>query len=136
MRFTLGQTPDFARRYPATSARPPATTSHTTFSILFLFPFSHSPAKSPRIIVPSVGMKLSVAYPPPLVLKGSPCPRTLGISRTKRSSNAHARLLFLFQCAAKPSNPCVFSQSADTPTAAYSKSGPGSGYQANAPQYP
>ena len=56
-------------------------------------PLSHSPARSPSIMVPSVGIKLSVDQPPSL--------KTKGCSRGKRfknqTSKAHARLEFLFQ---------------------------------------
>ena len=55
--------------------------------------FNSFPANSPRIIVPNVGIKLSVAYPPPFARKG--------FSRGNRFKNhlskAQARLVFLFQ---------------------------------------
>src|SRR3982751_822169 len=59
---------------------------------------SQPPAIRPRIIVPSVGMKLRVAYPPAL--------QTNGLARGERLRNhvskAQARLLFLFQWAMNP----------------------------------
>ncbi len=49
-------------------------------------------------MVPSVGMKLSVRYPPELNTK-----RLVRGKRFKNhTSNAWPRLLFLFQCAANP----------------------------------
>jgi hypothetical protein len=43
-------------------------------------------------------MKLRVAYPPPLKANG----RSRGKRFRNHTSNAQARLLFLFQCAANP----------------------------------
>src|SRR5438309_2199061 len=113
MRLTLGHIPYLSSRNPAASDAPPATTSHSTFFDFELPLFSQPPAISPRIIVPSVGMKLSVAYPPELNTNGS----LRGNRLRNHVSNAQARLLFLFQCAANPVKPYWLSQSGETPTA-------------------
>jgi hypothetical protein len=49
-------------------------------------------------MVPSVGMKLSVAYPPPLYFE----PPSGGKRFRNQVSKDQARLVFLFQCAANP----------------------------------
>ena len=83
---------------PAAMPMAPATISHVIFSRAVLSLFITLPACRPRIIVPSVGMKLSVAYPPPLNLN-----HPSGGNRFRNHvSKAHARLVFLFQWAAKP----------------------------------
>src|SRR5690242_11705418 len=106
--------PYLSSRKPAASETPPATTSHRIFFDLDASFFSQPPAMSPKIIVPSVGMKLRVAYPPPLNWNGS----FVGNRLRNHVSNFQARLLFLFQCAANPEKPCSRSHSAGTPTAA------------------
>ena len=76
----------------------PAITSPRNFCSLDPLPLSHSPARSPSIIVPSVGMKLRVDQPPSL--------KTKGCSRGKRfknqTSKAHERFEFLFQWERNP----------------------------------
>jgi len=64
MRFTTGQ----MWKVPAPSQGNPATPGISNFrhGDLGRDSRNHVPAISPRIIVPSVGMKLSVRYPPEL----------------------------------------------------------------------
>ena len=76
----------------------PAATSHAIFPRGVRSPRTTRPASRPRIIVPSVGMKLRVAYPPPLK-RNQPS----GGNRFRNQvSNAQARFVFLFQWAANP----------------------------------
>src|SRR5215475_5682351 len=121
MRFTTGQTPSHPISQPLNNPISPAHTNHFTLPYGSRLLRNTLPAIKPRIIVPSVGMKLSVAYPPPL--------NANGLSRGKRfrnhTSNRHARFVFLFQCAANPLIQC--GQSFGTPTVVVSKSGAGRG---------
>src|SRR5204862_7192630 len=90
------------------------------------------PAIRPRIIVPSVGMKLSVRYPPELYTKE--------LSRGNRFRNHWSKRLpklqFLFQCAANPVKLCCAFHVAGTPTPCQSKFAGAAGYRAHASQYP
>src|SRR5580658_1138188 len=97
MRFTIGQTPVTCRRTPAARRSTPAITNRLT-GIFGAAARNHSPARRPRRMVPSVGMKLSVRYPPSLNANRE------GRGRRFRNhtSNAWPRLLFLFQWEAKP----------------------------------
>src|SRR5262245_1387250 len=119
MRFTTGQTPKSPINQPLIRPIRPATTNHFTLPRGSRLLRNTLPAINPRIIVPSVGMKLSVEYPPHL--------NENGFSRGKRfrnhTSNRHARFVFLFQCAANPLIQC--GQSLGTPTVVVSKSGGG-----------
>src|ERR1017187_3712239 len=95
MRFTIGQNPSQPSAAPAAKPMIPAIASHLTLADGARSLLSTPPAIKPSIIVPSVGMKLNVAYPPSL--------KTNFVSRGNRFRNhvskAQARLLFLFQCA-------------------------------------
>ena len=91
----------------------PAMASQRIFPAASREPRSTPPAISPRIIVPRVGMKLSVGYPPSFTSHGLARGNQFRITR----SAAQAKLLFFCQWAANPDNPCSFSQSADTATA-------------------
>src|ERR1700719_3168403 len=96
--FTTGQTPSQPSAAPLKSPITPAVASHLILAMFERALRSTPPAIKPRIIVPRVGIKLSVAYPPSLKAKGF----SRGNKFKNQVSNAHARLLFLFQCAAKP----------------------------------
>src|SRR5262249_61336155 len=120
IRLTLGQIPVTSSPHPAARRSTPTAANRRTFNHGLPGSRSHCPAISPRSMVPSVGMKLSVAYPPPLWVNG--CAREK--SFRNHTSNAHARLLFLSQWAASP---VKCHQSAGTPTAFQSKSEGGSG---------
>src|SRR4030095_16399414 len=132
IRFTTGQRPSAPKSQPAARAITPATTSHRTFVDEERSLRRTPPASRPKIIVASVGMKLSAAEPPPFARNG--------FSRGKRLRNqvskAHARFAFFVQCAANPLKPCAWSHAALTPTRAKSKSFPGSGNRAKAIEYP
>ena len=93
MRFTTGQMPSAPSRAPAARAITPAEASHFTLDHEGRSLRSRPPAIRPRIMVPSVGMKLRVAYPPPLKRKGF----ERGNKLSNQVSKAQARLLFLFQ---------------------------------------
>src|SRR5215472_13131570 len=92
----------------------------------------HIPAIRPKIMVPSVGIKLSVKYPPSLYSNR--------LSRGKRFRNHWSKrfpkLKFLFQCAAKPVKLCAAFHSGETPTVFQSKFRGAAGYTAQASQYP
>src|SRR6201998_1779313 len=98
MRFTIGQIPAHWQISPSNTRPTPAITSPRSFSSFDLGVFSHSPVRRPRIIVASVGIKLSVDQPPSL--------KTNGSSRGKRfrnqTSKAHDRFEFLLKCDKKP----------------------------------
>src|SRR5580698_2050318 len=120
MRFTIGQIPVTCSSTPAAIRINPAITNFFT-GIFGAAARNHSPARNPSKIVPSVGMKLSVRYPPPL----STNREARGRIFKNHTSNAWPRLLFLFQCEAKPVK--LYGQLFGTPTAAQSKFAPGAG---------
>src|ERR1700761_3675187 len=97
IRFTIGQMPVKW----STSA---SAASHTPVKMNFISGTRegdsryHRPAKRPSSMVPRVGMKLSVRYPPSLYANGA----SLGKRFRNQRSNAWPRLLFLFQCEANP----------------------------------
>src|SRR5687767_11464580 len=70
MRLTFGHTPVASSKYPEASSASPTAAKCLTFAHGAPGARSQPPAISPRIMVASVGMKLSVAYPPLLCL---PC---------------------------------------------------------------
>src|SRR5262249_31211217 len=69
IRFTTGQIPATCSNAPAASPATPANTNRRN-GIFGAAARSHWPAINPRIIVPSVGIKLSVKYPPSFATKG------------------------------------------------------------------
>ena len=69
MRFTTGQMPVKWSSSPAATPITPAISSRS-MGMRGALARSHRPATNPRIMVPSVGMKLSVRYPPSLKTKG------------------------------------------------------------------
>ena len=98
MRLTLGQRPVTSAAQPADRQIRPATARRPSLARAVPSCRSQSPAIRPSSIVPSVGIKLSVAYPPPLNKNGF----ARGNRFRNQTSNAQARLVFLFQWAAKP----------------------------------
>src|SRR5215468_8844530 len=108
----MGQTPAHCRASPSSSKPSPAIAIPCSFCFLDRLLLSHSPVSSPRIIVPSVGMKLRVDQPPWLKTNGC----SLGKRLRNQTSNAHERFEFLFQCAKNPVKLC--SQFGRTPTRA------------------
>src|SRR2546421_12779541 len=110
MRFTTGQAPSQPISAPLTRPITPPANSHFTFARAGRWLRTTPPAIKPRIMVPSVGIKLSVAYPPPLYVNGF----SRGNRFRNQVSNAQARLLFLFQWAWKPL--VRYGQSLGTPT--------------------
>ena len=97
MRFTTGQIPVKCSSSPAATPIAPAASS-CRIGIAGADLRSHRPPTNPRIIVPSVGMKLSVKYPPLFATNGFAAGTNSGTTR----SNALPKLFSLFQCAAKP----------------------------------
>src|SRR6266403_2158349 len=93
---------------------------------------NHFPAIKPRIIVPSVGMKLSVRYPPELYSKRF----SRGNKFRNHWSKRFPKLQFLFQCAANPVKLCSAFHVAGTPTRCQSKFAGAAGYAAHKTQYP
>src|SRR5579864_6871912 len=97
-RFTIGQIPTHWHTRPRNTKPAPAIASPRSFSSFDFVLLSHSPVRSPMIIVASVGIKLSVDQPPSL--------KTNGCSRGKRfrnhTSKAHDRFEFLLKCDRKP----------------------------------
>ena len=69
MRFTTGQMPVKCSNSPLAMPMAPAASSRF-IGMRGADARSQRPATSPRIIVPSVGMKLSVRYPPLLATNG------------------------------------------------------------------
>src|SRR5450759_5208528 len=97
IRLTIGQIAVKCRRRP--EARPIAPAIRSGFiGMRGAETRIQRPAARPRIIVPSVGIKLSVKYPPPFATNGF----TRGSRLRNHWSNAFPRLPFLFQWAAKP----------------------------------
>src|SRR5689334_14560957 len=100
--FTTGQMPVKCNSNPAAMPMTPATAKRLSGMMGANVRYQR-PATKPRIIVPSVGMKLSVRYPPSFA--------TNGLTRGKRFKNHWSKALpkfaFLFQCAAKPEKLCA-----------------------------
>src|SRR6187455_666464 len=98
MRFTIGLMCNHWKISPASVNATPATSRPFSFSTVERFVCSQRPVHRPRIIVASVGMKLSVDQPPELYRNG--------FARGKRfrnqTSNAHDTFEFLLKCARNP----------------------------------
>src|SRR5579862_1759936 len=67
--FTIGQIPAACSNNPAASPPTPAITNFLN-GIAGTLARNHRPAINPNIIVPSVGIKLSVKYPPSFATNG------------------------------------------------------------------
>src|SRR6202034_2756113 len=89
IRFTMGQIPVTCSKTPAARSSKPAVTKRR-MGCRGSEATNHCPAKRPRIMVPKVGMKLRVRYPPPLYAKG--CSR--GNKLRNHRSKVWPRLLF------------------------------------------
>src|SRR5262249_51924709 len=85
----------------------------------------------PKIMVPKVGIKLSVKYPPSLYSNRL----TRGNRFRNHWSKRFPKLKFLFQCAANPVKLCCAFHSGETPTVFQSKFAGAAGYKAHTIQY-
>ena len=112
MRLIIGLMPVMCSTTPANKRSIPIFIKKFNFSLDVLVECNWLPASNPKTMVPKVGIKLSVEYPPPLFVNGV----FLGNKFRNHLSNSQAKLVFLFQCAAKPVRLC--SQSAVTPAVA------------------
>src|SRR5262249_43155997 len=106
---------------------PAAPASRSRFTGVFCDSRIHTPAISPRIIVPSVGMKLGVRHPPSLYSNRL----SHGNRFRNHWSNLLTRLKFLFQCAANPVKLCWAFHASETPTVGQSKFAGAAGYNAH-----
>src|SRR3954462_5968184 len=112
IRFTIGLIPVTCNNTPARIKARPIVTKNFNLSFGAVAAFNAFPANNPSIIVPNVGMKLSVEYPPSLLRKGF----SLGNKFKNHLSKAQAKWVGLFQWAARPCKLC--SQPGVTPAAA------------------
>src|ERR1035437_10119335 len=97
MRFTIGHTPATCSRRPEATPATPAA-NKCFMGMRGARARNQRPAANPRIMVPKVGMKLRVRYPPLFATNGS----VRGDRLRNHWSKAFPRLVFLYQWAANP----------------------------------
>src|ERR1700753_358704 len=91
IRFTIGQIPAACKNNPAARHPTPAINNFLN-GIVAIAARNHRPAINPKIIVPSVGIKLSVKYPPSFATNGD----VRGNRFKNHWSNALPRFALLF----------------------------------------